>query len=278
MSAQIIDLHMHGIGGSDTKDADPSAIQKIAEEEARIGVSGILLSIFSGDIQTMRNQVAAVGAAMREQSAASADKGAGQRAAAKATILGVHLEGPFLNPNRCGALDPASFLEPDEKAFQRLMEGFEGIVRTATMAPELKGAPDLIRIMTKAGIAVNMGHSDATSSEAEAGFQAGARGITHLFNGMRPFHHREPGIAGFALLNEEIYVEVIGDLVHLSPAALELIFRTKKTRADSPRLRFHSRDKGVRRRPSGERRKGDAPRRLPPPANGGDTPFTRGFR
>ena len=224
MATRIIDLHMHGIGGSDTRDADPSVNLKMAEVLGQAGVSEILLSIYSGDIEVMRDQMAAVERAMRVQSAASA---AG-RVPGPAAILGVHLEGPFLNAARCGALDPASFLEPQERTFRRLLEGFEDIVRTATVAPELVGAPELIRTMTKAGIAVNMGHSDSTYAEAEAGFRAGARGVTHLFNGMRPFHHREPGIVGFALVNSEVYVEVIGDLVHSDPHALELVFGMKR--------------------------------------------------
>ncbi len=224
MAARIIDLHMHGIDGFDTRDADPSLNLKIAEVLGQIGVSEILLSIYSGDIEVMRGQMAAVEHAIKRQSAPSVAGGT----ASPAAILGVHLEGPFLNVTQCGALDPASFLEPQKRTFRRLVEGFEGIVRTATVAPELAGALELIRTMTEAGIAVNMGHSDATYTEAEEGFRAGARGITHLFNGMRPFHHREPGIAGFALLNSEIYVEVIGDLVHSDPHALELVFRTKR--------------------------------------------------
>ena len=100
-------------------------------------------------------------------------------------------------------------------------------LRVITVAPELRGAPALIRKMTKAGIVVSMGHSDATYSEAEKGWRAGARGITHLFNAMRGFHHREPGLAGFGLLNGDIYVEVIADPYHLHPATLELIFKMK---------------------------------------------------
>jgi len=227
VAAKIIDLHVHGIEGSDTREADPSTILGIAEVQGRIGVSEIVLSVYSGAIEVMRGQMAAVEGAMKEQSAASVAGCGASGTAEAAVILGIHLEGPFLNAAQCGALDPASFLEPQERAFRRLVEGFEGIVRIVTVAPEKKGAVELIRMMAAAGIAVNMGHSNATYTEAEAGFRAGARGITHLFNGMRPFHHREPGIAGFALVNSEIYVEVIGDLVHSSPHALELVFRMK---------------------------------------------------
>ncbi|MBU2578357.1 hypothetical protein KKA69_06060, partial [Patescibacteria group bacterium] len=138
-----------------------------------------------------------------------------------------HLEGPFLNPSECGALDTKAFIEPTEYKFQELTEGFEDIVKIITIAPEIKGATSLIRNMSSKGIIVSMGHSDATYAEAETGFQAGAKGITHIFNAMRGFHHREPGIAGFGLLNQDIYIEVIADPYHLHVKTLDLIFKIK---------------------------------------------------
>jgi N-acetylglucosamine-6-phosphate deacetylase len=108
-----------------------------------------------------------------------------------------------------------------------LLDGFEDIVKVVTVAPELDGAPALIRALSDRGIAVAMGHSEATFTEAEAGWKAGAKGITHLFNAMRGFHHREPAIAGFGLLNRDIYVEVIADPHHLHPRTLDLIFTLK---------------------------------------------------
>lgn len=144
-----------------------------------------------------------------------------------ARIIGVHLEGPFLNPSRCGSLDAASFIDPTEYNFKELIEGFEDIVKIITIAPEINGAAGLIKKMSDMGIIVSMGHSDATYAEAEAGFNEGAVGITHIFNAMRGFHHREPGLAGFGLLNQDIYIEFIADPYHLHPKTLELIFKTK---------------------------------------------------
>jgi N-acetylglucosamine-6-phosphate deacetylase len=212
----VVDLHIHGVEGFETRSADPDTMLRIAGIQGGAGVSAVLLSIYPGPARAMREQMAAVKTAMARQAPGS-----------RARILGVHLEGPFLNPARCGALDPASFAEAREPVWRELIEGFEEIVRVVTIAPEKEGALGLVRVMAKGGIRVNMGHSDATYAEAEAGFRAGARGITHLFNGMRGFHHREPGIAGFGLLQREVYVEVIGDLVHLRREALELVFRTK---------------------------------------------------
>jgi N-acetylglucosamine-6-phosphate deacetylase len=145
-----------------------------------------------------------------------------------ATILGVHLEGPFLNPAHAGALEGNSFLTAKISRCKKLLEGFYDVVKIITVAPELDGALDLIRLISDTGIIVSMGHSDATYSQAEAGFSAGAKGITHVFNAMRGIHHREPGIAGFSLMNPHIYVEVIADPFHLHPKTIELIFGTKK--------------------------------------------------
>ena len=96
-----------------------------------------------------------------------------------------------------------------------MIEGFEDIVKIVTIAPELEDALHLIKTMSNMGIIVSLGHSDATYQETEKAFHAGAKGITHLFNAMRGFHHREPGIAGFGLTNPDIYVEVIADPFHL---------------------------------------------------------------
>jgi N-acetylglucosamine-6-phosphate deacetylase len=233
---KVIDVHTHGIGGFDTRSASVDAVLRIAEIHGASGVSEIVLSIYSAPIPTMRRQVELVRKAMEEQGPGFGVLGQGSGHASHVTrhdgniarILGVHLEGPFLNPARCGALDPTSFIEPGEQAFHELVEGFDGIIKMITVAPELRGAPALIRKMTKAGIVVSMGHSEATYSEAERGWRAGARGITHLFNAMRGFNHREPGLAGFGLLKRDIYVEVIADPFHLHAQAIELIFKTKQ--------------------------------------------------
>ena len=108
-----------------------------------------------------------------------------------------------------------------------IIDGFADIIDVTTIAPGLDGALRMIKTCTGLGIKVNMGHTNATFAEAEAGFHSGAKGITHLFNAMRPYHHREPGIAGFGLLNPHVYVELIADPFHLHPATLKMVFRLK---------------------------------------------------
>ena len=214
----IIDIHTHGIGGYDTRKATEEAILKMAEIHGSSGVSAILPTIYPDTIQVMRENMMIVKRAM------DIKRGGGDSPAA---ILGVHLEGPFLNPHKCGALNAAIFIEPTEHHLEELLDGLEDVVKIITIAPELEGATRLIKKISDRGILASMGHSDATYSEAETGFNAGARGITHIFNAMRGLHHREPGIVGFGLLNQDIFIEVIADPFHLNPKTLELIFRVK---------------------------------------------------
>jgi N-acetylglucosamine-6-phosphate deacetylase len=218
---KTVDIHTHGIGGYDTRYADVNHILRIAEIQGSCGVLEIVLTIYPSVISVMRENMEIIKKAMEIQDAAITF--------GHAKILGVHLEGPFLNPVKCGSLNAVTFIEPSEKLFRELIEGFENMVKIITVAPELKGAPGLIKKISERGIIVSMGHSDATYEEAEKGFHAGAKGITHLFNAMRGFHHREPGISGFGLLHKDIYIEIIADYYHLHQATLELILRMKST-------------------------------------------------
>jgi N-acetylglucosamine-6-phosphate deacetylase len=218
---RVIDIHTHGIGGYDTKAASPDDILSIAEIHGSQGVSEILLAVYPSSIKTMRQNMEIAKRAIQLQ------KEREKAATKEAKIIGLYLEGPFLNPSRCGSLDAGIFIEPSYNRFEELIEGYEDITKIIAVAPEMKGALALIKELSDRGMIVTMGHSDATFAEAEAGFQAGARGITHIFNAMRGFHHREPGIAGFGLLNQDVYIEVIADPYHLHPETLELIFRAK---------------------------------------------------
>jgi N-acetylglucosamine-6-phosphate deacetylase len=256
---KVIDIHTHGIGGYDTRSTKESEILKIAEIFGSHGISEIILTIYPSSIKVMRENMMTVRKAMEKQRDISNpplphdnppsppfskggmggfDKGGWVRERVRtlnsklrtpnsALILGIHLEGPFLNPSKCGALNARTFIEATEYNFKELIEGFEDIVKIITVAPEIKRATRLIKKISDRGIIVSMGHSDATFSEAEAGFNAGATGVTHIFNAMRGFHHREPGIAGFGIINKDIYIEVIADPFHLYPKTLELIFNTK---------------------------------------------------
>jgi N-acetylglucosamine-6-phosphate deacetylase len=228
---KFIDLHTHGLGGYDTR-GGAEDILKLADIHGGAGVEAFLPTIYPGPVDAMRAAMRAVREASRPTAepdtpggrGASRGRGSGRT---RAKILGVHLEGPFLNPLRCGALKRDSFISPTLSNLRKLIRGFEDILRVITIAPELPGALRVIERCATLGIRVNMGHSDATYRQALEGKRAGAGGVTHLFNAMRPFHHREPGLAGLGLMDRDLYVEVIPDGVHLSPDVLGLVFGIK---------------------------------------------------
>jgi N-acetylglucosamine-6-phosphate deacetylase len=231
---RVIDIHTHGIGGYDTRTTNPDDILKMAQIHGEYGVTDIVPTIYSGPVQQMRADMASVKVAMEKQHTAvsnrqseSLDSSLVTRHSKPARIAGVHLEGPFLNPSKVGALDGASFQIPSVKTWRKLLEGFEDIVKIVTIAPELEGSLYLIKTMSNMGIIVALGHSDATYQETEKAFHAGATGITHIFNAMRGFHHREPGIAGIGLTNPDIYIELIADPFHLNVHVIELIYKVK---------------------------------------------------
>ncbi len=138
-------------------------------------------------------------------------------------ILGVHAEGPFLSPARMGAHPPSARRDPDIDLAQRLLDA--GPVTYMTIAPELDGALELIDFLLGRGVVVSCGHSDATAGQAHTAFDRGVRTVTHLFNAMRPFTHRDPGIAGVALTREDVVVQVILDDVHLAGETVRLVWK-----------------------------------------------------
>jgi len=175
---------VHGAGEYDTRTRRQDDILRMAEIHGKHRTSAILPTVYPGTIETMRENMAAVRRAMDVQREG-------------ARILGVHVEGPFLNPERAASMDGKSFLEPSVETLSQLIEDFEDFIKIMTIAPELPGALRVIEHCRTKGILVHMGHSDASFEQAEEGKRAGATGITHVFNAMRGFHHREPGLAGF---------------------------------------------------------------------------------
>jgi len=210
----LVDVHVHGAEKYDTRTRRQDDILHVARIHGRRGTSALLPTVYPGSIDMMRQNMDAIRRAMGAQHEG-------------ATILGVNLEGPFLNPECGGSLDARSFATPSVERFMHLVEGYEDIIKVITIAPELPGALRLIELGREKGFLVHMGHSDATFDQAEEGKRAGATGITHLFNAMRGFHHREPGLAGFGIMDEDIHVEIIADKAHLHLQSLKMILDMK---------------------------------------------------
>ncbi len=213
MRQGLVDIHIHGQGGLDVMSGDPDELLELSLRLGRQGVAGFLATIVSSP---RRETVAAL---------ETLKKVMGRERGAR--ILGVHLEGPFLHPARKGAHNPRHLRPPDLKEAREWIAAGEGLVRLVTLAPEIPGMEPVIRHLVGKGVRVSMGHTTATSDQALRGKRLGARSVTHLFNAMNPLHHRAPGLVGFALLDPDLYTEVIADGVHVSDEVVKLVFRTR---------------------------------------------------
>lgn len=205
----FIDLQVNGGFGHDFT-ADPSTIWTVAAELPRYGVTAFLPTIITAPAATVE----------RAQAALATGPPAGFTGARP---LGLHIEGPFLNPAKRGAHNPAHLREPSLAAVADWSP--ERWVRLVTLAPELPGALDLIRALNANDVVVSAGHSQATFDEAMASFDAGIRYATHLFNAMPALHHREPGLAAAALADKRVTIGLIADGLHVHPALVAAVWR-----------------------------------------------------
>ncbi|HEY8415204.1 MAG TPA: N-acetylglucosamine-6-phosphate deacetylase [Thermaerobacter sp.] len=229
----MIDLHIHGLGGWDTYDLRPETALRLAQLLAATGTTAYWPTLATASWEEMEEACRFWGEAYRREAAARPGSGgtaAGESAPvpAGARHLGLHLEGPFLNPRKPGAMRPEWMVPPDWNKLARLLELAAGSVRRVTLAPELPGALDLVRDLRGRGIVVAAGHSEATYEEARAAFRAGVTLGNHTYNAMRGLHHREPGLLG-AVLDLPVDAEVIADGVHVHPAAIRILWRAKGT-------------------------------------------------
>ncbi|GEO25180.1 N-acetylglucosamine-6-phosphate deacetylase [Alicyclobacillus acidoterrestris] len=210
----FIDVHVHGGSGAEVMDGTVKALECIGRFHATRGTTGWLPTTLTAPMGQLEQALAAVKAAQ--------DKTAG------AQILGVHLEGPFISPKRCGAQNPDFVIPPSIEALKRLtaVTG-SGLLKKVTIAPECAGALDTIRWLAEQGVISSIGHTDATSAETLAGVAAGATHATHLFNAMRGLHHREGGTVGAALLSEDVVCELIADGHHVDVDVMKLVYRLK---------------------------------------------------
>jgi len=211
VSAGFIDLHIHGSGGADVMDATPEALETIATILPSTGTTSFLAT-------TMTMSPESIDKALRNiQNTISSQMGA--------NILGVHLEGPFLNVSKHGAQDKAYIQQPHFA----LIENYMDIIKMITLAPEVQGSENFIKMLSKnyPSLILSIGHSNASYKEAIQSFKWGISHATHLFNAMNPYHHREPGIVG-AVFDSDITCDVIADLVHTHGSILALVQKIKK--------------------------------------------------
>lgn len=204
----FVDLHVHGGGGRDVMEGQ-DAPRVLSRTHAKSGTTSLLATTMTAPIEEIAAAIRSVRAAMDA------------RRRDEARTLGVHLEGPFLNPGKLGAQPPATMLGDLHTVL-----AFHDIapVRVITLAPELQGHMELVRALARTGMRVQIGHTLATYEEAKAALQAGASGFTHIFSAMTALHHRDPGVVGAAMAHGD-FAELIPDLIHVHPGAIHAALR-----------------------------------------------------
>jgi N-acetylglucosamine-6-phosphate deacetylase len=207
----FVDLHVHGGGGSDMMDGD-LACDKIARVHARHGTTALLATTLTAPNEDLVKAFDALANVMQTQQ---------QGKTFGARILGVHLEGPYISDSKLGA-QPAFARDFDDDELQLLHT--KAPIKLITLAPELANSSEIIQTLTASGFVVQLGHSEASYEQGRDGFEAGARGVTHLFNAMSGMHHRKPGLVGAALAHAR-YAELIPDLLHVHEGAIRVAMR-----------------------------------------------------
>jgi N-acetylglucosamine-6-phosphate deacetylase len=205
----FVDIHTHGCVNGDFCDADSAGLERMLAYYGRCGVT----SVVSAAMSYGEDRLTGI---MRAAAPYFGREGCG------AVLRGVNMEGPFLNPDKCGAQNPGNIIAPDKEMFDRLYAVSGGNIRMLGIAPELPGGMELISRAAKR-CTVSLAHTDADYDAAAAAFHAGASHLTHMFNAMPPFERRAPGVIG-AAYDHAAYVEIISDGVHLHPSVIRAMF------------------------------------------------------
>lgn len=212
----FFDVHIHGAAGHDVMEATPEALEKIGRFLASRGTAAYLATTVTASLDSTFRALDG----LANEIAKLPEPG-------RARPLGIHLEGPFLSHEKRGVQPAEHLLAPSTATFDRLIDAGRGHVRLITIAPELPGAAELIKHAATRGVRVSIGHSNATAAETRSAIAAGAVSATHTFNAMRPLDHREPGILGTVLTNDNLYAELICDGIHTAPEMVRLWWKSK---------------------------------------------------
>ncbi len=212
----MIDIHIHGAGGSDSLDGKRDSFENISTTLASLGTTSFLSAmVYMPGMENPHLQVAG-------ECTGKYLGGAG--------LLGIYIEGPFINLEKRGGIVPESITKPSPDLLEKIMEESAGSLRMMVVAPEIPGTDSIIGRLTNAGIIAAFGHSDAGYEETRQGFDAGISHVTHLFNAMRPLHHRNPGPLAAIFENPQISFELIADSHHIHPGMVNLAARLAERR------------------------------------------------
>lgn len=208
----FIDIHIHGVAGADVMDATEEALSEMARALVKEGTTSFLATTMTQSEEAITEALKAVAHFDGVQDGAN--------------CVGVHLEGPYVSKKRAGAQPLQYIIPPNDEQFMRWQQASGGKIRIATVAGEVEGATDFIARHEK-NVIFSLGHTDATYTEMLAAKEAGAQHITHLYNQMSPFVHRDIHSIGTALLDDHFYTELIVDGIHSSPQAVQIAYKMK---------------------------------------------------
>jgi len=221
----LIDIHIHGSAGVDVQATDVVGLRKLSSFLCSQGITGFFATFVPADDEHYQSALATLRAYLSAEP---------ERNSGAARLLGVHFEGPFVSHHRCGALNRSFFrtYDDDPRAVELFTRDFsEGtgarIGRVMTLAPEVEGALSLAELLTSRSARVFIGHSQASVAVLDKAFEAGARHITHFPNALAPLHHREPGVAGWGLVRNDVTMDCIADLHHVDQLMLKLLHQQK---------------------------------------------------
>ena len=209
----FIDTHIHGFKGHGTDNCSAEAMIEMSKDLAQYGVTAFNPTLYPAPEEDMMHSIKEIVKAMGNESGAN--------------IMGIHMEGPFISPNKLGVQRPETVREVDMELMERLWQTSEGHIVNMTVAPELKGMRRLALYGLERGIIMQAGHTNAEYQNMVEGMQAGILHSTHLFNAMSQLHHRNPGAVGAVLIHPEMSCEIIADGVHVHPDLFKLLARDK---------------------------------------------------
>ncbi|PAE42849.1 N-acetylglucosamine-6-phosphate deacetylase [Bacillus sp. 7884-1] len=209
----MIDVHIHGAEGFDMMDGTVGSVEAVSKACAKTGCTSFLATSVSSSLEDLLEMITNV------KELAGSEPGA--------QIIGIHIEGPYLNVKRKGMQNERYLRHPDLEEMKTIMQKTGPLLRMVTLAPELPGGLEMISFLKEQGIIAAIAHSDATYDDAKQAFKCGASHVTHCFNGMRPIHHRDPGLILAAFEESSVSVQAIVDDVHLHPAIVRLLYREK---------------------------------------------------
>jgi N-acetylglucosamine-6-phosphate deacetylase len=212
----FFDVHIHGSAGHDVMEATPEALITIGRFLTTRGVGAYLATTVTAPIDTTLRSLNGLAKLIER-----APEGA------QTWPIGIHLEGPFLSHAKRGVHPPDLLRKPEIDVFDQMFEAAEGHIRLLTLAPELPGAAEFAAHATAKGVRVSVGHSNATAAETAPVLAAGATSATHTFNAMRALDHREPGILGTVLTQDDLFAELICDGIHTAPELVRLWWKSK---------------------------------------------------